>query len=213
MSVKHIAASDEIAELLRDAIISGELKPRERLIEMDLSARYNVSRTPIREAIRNLEAAGLVKLIPYKGAIVADVDVAEIQSIYEVRATLEGMATRLATPNMTPQLLDALERLVGDMERSAEAEQATEFTRYNDEFHQTIYKHSGNKVLAGIIDDLLDRSVIFRRAASRSRQNIANSNRDHREMLEAMRRGDARRAQEVAERHVRLFLRRELAAK
>ena len=96
MSVKHIAASDEIAELLRDAIISGELKPRERLIEMDLSARYNVSRTPIREAIRNLEAAGLVKLIPYKGAIVADVDVAEIQSIYEVRATLEGMATSVA---------------------------------------------------------------------------------------------------------------------
>lgn len=211
MSVKHIAAGDEIAELLREAIISGELKPRERLIEMDLSARYNVSRTPIREAIRNLEAAGLVTVIPYKGAIVSDVNVEEIQSIYEVRAALEGLATCLATPHMTPRILDKLEGLIRDMERSAEAEQATEFTRCNDEFHKTIYSHSGNQVLTGIIDDLLDRSVVFRRAASRSRRNIANSNRAHRELLEAMGRGDAELAQQVAERHVRLFLRRELA--
>ena len=210
MSGKHIAASDEIAELLRDAIISGELKPRERLIEMDLSARYNVSRTPIREAIRNLEAAGLVTVIPYKGAIVSDVDVEEIHAIYEVRATLEGMATRLATPNMTPELLDELDRLIREMERSAEAEQATEFTRLNDAFHKSIFNRCGNKVLAGIIDDLLDRSVIFRRAASRSRRNIVNTIQTHREILEAMRRGDAALAQQVAERHVRLFLTREL---
>ena len=119
MGRRPMAAGDEIAELLRDAIISGEYKPRERLIEAELSQRYNVSRTPVREAIRNLAAAGLVTVEPYKGAVVADLDVDEIREIYTVRVALEGLATRLAAARVPEEALQQLAALEEELDNVA----------------------------------------------------------------------------------------------
>ena len=83
--------SEEIAETLRDEIIAGVYKPRQRLIEEELSDRFFVSRTPIREALKELESAGLIAIEPYKGAFVADRNPSEIRDIYELRSVLEGV--------------------------------------------------------------------------------------------------------------------------
>ena len=88
--------SEEIAETLRDEIVAGIYKPRERLIEEELSEKFFVSRTPIREALKQLESAGLVKIEPYRGAFVAEVDLEEIRNIYELRCILESFVAGLA---------------------------------------------------------------------------------------------------------------------
>lgn len=90
--------SEEIAETLRDEIIAGIYKPRERLIEEELSDRFFVSRTPIREALKQLESAGLVTIEPYKGAFIADKDPNEIRDIYELRCVLEAFCHRTRRP-------------------------------------------------------------------------------------------------------------------
>ena len=82
--------SEEIAQTLRDEIIAGVYKPRERLIEEELSEKFFVSRTPIREALKQLESAGLVQIEPYKGAFISDIDLEEIRNIYDLRCVLCG---------------------------------------------------------------------------------------------------------------------------
>ena len=83
--------SEEIAQTLRDEIIAGVYKPRERLIEEELSEKFFVSRTPIREALKQLESAGLVQIEPYKGAFISDIDLEEIRNIYDLRCVLESV--------------------------------------------------------------------------------------------------------------------------
>ena len=213
MGRRPMAAGDEIAELLRDAIISGEYKPRERLIEAELSQRYNVSRTPVREAIRNLAAAGLVTVEPYKGAVVADIDVDEIREIYTVRVALEGLATRLAATRVPEEALQQLAALEGELERYAREGNAHAFGNVNETFHHKLYSYCGNRVLIEMIDDLLERSALFRRSSwNSSARNTQRVIQGHRAMLEAVAARDAEAAQAAAEAHIRLFLSQSLNA-
>ena len=107
--------SEEIAETLRDEIIAGIYKPKQRLIEEELSEKFFVSRTPIREALKQLEAAGLVTIEPYKGAFISDVDLEEIRNIYELRCVLEAFVTAQSVEHINPetvaQLRGCLERM------------------------------------------------------------------------------------------------------
>lgn len=207
MRKKDVATRDEITELLRDAIFSGELKPRERLVEAELSERYMVSRTPIREAIHNLAAVGLVHLEPYKGAIVADVDVNSIREIYVVRIGLEGLATQLAVPNIPDSVLEQLQQLHGQMAYYMEENDHLRFGDCNEEFHSLIYAHCGNRTLINMIDDLLKRSQVFRRSSWRSDRNMQSTLSGHQEILDGLLARDAERARRAVESHIKIYLR------
>jgi len=206
MGKKPMASGDEITEILRDAIVSGEYKPRERLIETELSERYKVSRTPIREAIHNLAAVGLVKLEPYKGAIVADVDAKAIKEIYEVRINLEGLATQLAVSRFPDSAIDRMRELCEQMEQCAEEKDYLTFGDCNEAFHHVIYEYCGNETLIGIIDDLLRRSRIFRHSAWRSGRNLRKTIQGHRDMLKAILARDVEKAKQATEQHIRIYL-------
>ena len=104
-SINSLRVSKEIEE----AILSGRFKPRERLIEMDLISRFGVSRTVIREALKKLEAKGLIRTTPYRGAVVADLTVEEIEEIYFVRAELEKIAARLVLEHITQSEVQVFE--------------------------------------------------------------------------------------------------------
>ena len=207
MRKKDVAIRDEITELLRDAIFSGELKPRERLVEAELSERYMVSRTPIREAIHNLAAVGLVQLEPYKGAIVADVDVNAVREIYVVRIALEGLATQLAVPLIPDSVFEQLQQLHEQMAHYMEENDLLRFGDCNEEFHSLIYSYCGNKTLKGMIDDLLKRSQVFRRSAWRSDRNLHSTLSGHQKILDALRARDAEKARRAVESHIKIFLR------
>src|SRR4030067_2483147 len=97
-SINSIRVTKEIEE----ALLSGQFKPRERLVEMDLISRFVVSRTVIREALKRLEAKGLIRTTPYRGAVVADLTVEEIEEIYFIRAELEKIAARLVSKTIPP---------------------------------------------------------------------------------------------------------------
>jgi DNA-binding GntR family transcriptional regulator len=213
MEPKNIKISQEIAEQLRDAIVSGEYKPRERLIEMELSRRYNVSRTPIREAIKELESAGLVKVEPYHGAAVSDIDIDEIRSIYEVRSVLEGFAAFLATPNVTPEILDKMRESLKNMENYAKRDEKTCFGEENERFHRLIYGNCGNQVMINIIEDLLKRTMAFRRMSWHSPRNLKVATKGHRDIYNAIESGDAAKAQALSIHHIRLYLTDKLIAK
>jgi DNA-binding GntR family transcriptional regulator len=158
--------ADEIAYRLQASILDGEYPPGTRLNQDELCTRFGVSRTPVREALRKLQAQNLVELVPNKGATVRVPTRHELDEVYAVRAELEGFAALLAAGQMTPAAIERLRKLQGDVSAEIElleanrldaAEEAafnSRVTRANELFHAEIYRAAGNDRLATIINDL-----------------------------------------------------------
>lgn len=198
--------SDEVTEKLRDAILSGEYFPNERLVEDDLAIKFQTSRTPVRQAIRSLANVGLIKIMPNKGAVVAEIDVEEIKDIYVVRANLEGLASKLAAKNIPDEVIPNMEEMIKEMESSIIKGDKNSFEKWNMEFHTTIYRYCQNKLLSGMIRDLLDRSVLFRRSSWESQRHLKLVMKSHRELLNAIIERDVDKAQRITEEHTKLFI-------
>ena len=107
---EYLPLRDVVFQTLRQAILRGELKPGERLMEIHLAQKLGVSRTPVREAIRKLELEGLVLMIPRKGAIVAEITVQDLEDVLEVRMALEELAVKIACKRITQEQLEEIKR-------------------------------------------------------------------------------------------------------
>jgi DNA-binding GntR family transcriptional regulator len=143
--------SDEVYFQLRKWIISGEFRPNERLVEVDLAERLGVSRTPIRESMQRLAAGGLV-INRRRGWIVREHTVDEIRDAYEVRAGLEGIAARLAAERVTPIQMRRIERLYARTRAAAISTTSRhELVEANEEFHSAVYEAAGNPRLSETI--------------------------------------------------------------
>ena len=160
--------SEEIAQTLRDEIIAGVYKPRERLIEEELSEKFFVSRTPIREALKQLESAGLVQIEPYKGAFISDIDLEEIRNIYDLRCVLESFVVGLAVESITADIISQLRSCVMRMENCVEVGDAVGFAAEDDKFHSLIFMRCPNKVAVRYVKQLLDLTASFRRLSWRT---------------------------------------------
>lgn len=191
-----------VLEAIRDAIINGTLKPRERLMEIQLAEELGVSRTPIREALRKLELEGFIVMIPRKGAFVADMTFKDIADIFEIRAALEGLAAGLAAERITDEELEKMERHLvekadaiarGDMERLVEVD---------TEFHESIYKASRNDRLQGIINNLREQIQRFRATSLAYPGRMKQSLDEHRAIVEAIHARDAALARQVTQEHI-----------
>ncbi len=191
-----------VLEAIRDAIINGTLKPRERLMEIQMAEELGVSRTPIREALRKLELEGFIVMIPRKGAFVADMTFKDIADIFEIRAALEGLAAALAAERITDEELEKMERHLvekadaiarGDMERLVEVD---------TEFHESIYKASRNDRLQGIINNLREQIQRFRATSLAYPGRMKQSLDEHRAIVEAIHARDAALARQVTQEHI-----------
>ena len=202
--------SEEIAETLRDEIIAGIYKPRERLIEEELSDRFFVSRTPIREALKQLESAGLVTIEPYKGAFIADKDLNEIRDIYELRCVLEALTTELAVPHVTTDIINQMQQALDRMEAYIDANEKMGFARENERFHNLILAQCPNKVAVKEVNSLLEMTAAFRRLSWHTASSMRASMTGHQNILNAIRAGDAEAAGQYAARHIRLYLKENL---
>lgn len=212
------ALVDKLAADLQARVLNGDLPSGARLRQSALAAEFGVSRTPIREALRKLQAGGLVELRPNRGALVRGLSAREIRDAYEVRAELEALAAELAATRIRHDQLDRLHsvqerfreglaRTVAARERGrgGGAEQADTWGRANDEFHQVIQQAAGNVVLAGTLAQLhqsfprdLSR-IVLAESTPALRANV----REHEAIMDALKERDAARARELMREHVR----------
>ncbi len=194
---------DVIFETLRRSIISGDIKPGERLMEVSLAEQMGVSRTPVREAIRRLEAEGLVTMIPRKGTHVSELSVKDIMDVLEVRTVLDQLATSLAAKHMQPAQVKALEIIHKQYISNVEKDNMEGAIRKDVEFHDVIYAASGNPRLVAVASSLREHVYRFRVIYMKDNLIAENVLHEHEEILEALRNAQGAKASELAERHIK----------
>ena len=182
-------------------ILSGQFKPRERLTERDLISRFGGSRTVIREALKKLEAKGLVRTIPYRGALVADLTVEEIEEIYFVRVAIEKVAAHLVIRNIRPGEIRSLKRVSREVERHLRRK-TDEMIEKDSEFHRAIFRTCRNQYLYNMIDFLRTKAHIVRYNAWSLPDRIEQSIQEHRQMIEAIEARNASQLEKLIVKHL-----------
>ena len=140
----------------------GKLKPGERLREIQLADKMGVSRTPVREAIRMLELEGLVKMVPRRGAEVANITESDLQDAFEVRNALEKLAIELACERMTSEQIDRLKANAKEFQEAANQNDAEKLARIDEEFHDIIFEATNNQRLIQLLNNLRQQFYRYR---------------------------------------------------
>lgn len=159
---QYMPLRDLVFHTLRRAIMQGNLKPGERLMEIKLANRMGVSRTPIREAIRMLELEGLVVMIPRKGAQVAKITEKDLKDVLEVRMGLEQLAVKFATQRITDQQVEELFLASRQFEAAVQADDLTDIAEADVRFHELVYQATGNKRLIQLLNNLREQMYRYR---------------------------------------------------
>ncbi|MBD5543217.1 MAG: GntR family transcriptional regulator [Lachnospiraceae bacterium] len=159
---EYLPLRDVVFKTLRQGILTGELKPGERLMEIHLANRLGVSRTPIREAIRKLELEGLVTMIPRRGAEVAQITEKNLQDVLEVRRELDAFAAKLACQRMDEEQRAELKEAAAAFEKAVETKDATVIAKADVAFHDIILKSAGNDRLSQLVNNLAEQVYRYR---------------------------------------------------
>jgi len=179
-----------IFNILKEKIISGEIKPNERLIIRNIASSLGVSETPVREALKMLEAKGLVSSIPHVGAVVTKLNLKEIKDILVIRFNLECLATKLAVDNISIEEIYKLNIKVKEMAKCIEQKDYVNFGHLNRKFHQIIYNSTKNQVLYKLIFDLWDKTERVRSVFSLDPGLMNKSHSEHIKLIEAFKSKD-----------------------
>jgi DNA-binding GntR family transcriptional regulator len=198
----HGAAGARIAAELREAILDGEHAPGARIRQEDLAGRHGASRLPVREALRLLEAEGLVTLVANTGAWVSTVSLAECEEMYQIRERVEPLLLRYTVPQLSDEAIDRLQLLADAMERSSDVEQ---FLRLDRDFHLSCYAADDTAVLGEMVLRLWNRTQHYRRAFTRMFRSEGDRSvhHEHQLLVSAIRRRDLDEAERVLAGHIR----------
>lgn len=189
-----------VAGRLRDEIQGGTLSPGTRLRQNDVARRFGVSTTPVREAFAQLQAEGLVRIDPHRGAVVFHPTVEDLMEFYEIREVLEGLALGQAMPHLDAASVKELDSLIEKMRRT---EDARRWMKLNDEFHLRLYEQAHRPRLSAMIENLRDASTPYIHMFVAGRPPAARANEEHQEILDACVRGDREAAEAAIRRHLR----------
>lgn len=197
---RHQTLREKILETIREAILKGTLKPGEKVAEPELAERFGISRTPIREAFRQLESEGYLTVIPRKGAVVAALSEQDVQEYYAIKSILEGYAAELAAGNLTDKELEKLEAINNRLKQLAEEGDVKTFYRVHNEFHDLFLKASGNSKLMELIQQLGMKFSRLRMASLSvdGRMNISVA--EHEKLLDAFRNHDGAAAENLVKK-------------
>lgn len=198
----HGATGAAIAATVRGEILAGVYAPGERIRQEDLAERHAASRLPVREALRMLEAEGLVNLVANTGAWVSRISMLECQEMYSMRERLEPLLLGMNVPHIPNSEADRLESLVSAMEGCTEVEA---FLRFDRDFHLSSLQSVETSVLGATVLNLWNRTQRYRRAATRLFYQVGDHSvhHDHHLIVNAIRLGDAEEAELVLARHIR----------
>lgn len=197
---KGLTKLERGAQILREAILRGDLQPGQKLKQQDLAESFGMSATPVREVLRVLEAEGLLIHDPYRGVFVADVSVEDSEEIAPIRVALEGLAIRMAVPRLTDQDIAHLEGLVDTMEQAWKEMNLPLVRRSNYNFHIFLYRASGSQILCNMIERLWPRFAtdVLWMIPNRTQRSLDQ----HRVLVQAIRNRDAEAAAAVMTEHI-----------
>lgn len=191
-----------VCETLRDAIRKGKLKPGERLMESQLAEDLGVSRIPVREAIRKLELEGYVIMMPRRGTYVANLSIRDVNEVFEIRTSLDSLASGLAAERITDEELERLQRLLVAIGGYIEENDMDKIVECDTEFHDLLYQASRNSRLVGIIFNLREQLTRFRSTSMAFPGRLKATLEEHRRIVEAIAQGDVAEARAAAEYHM-----------
>lgn len=194
--------AEELRQQLSDEIVRGALAPGSPLDETELAQRFNVSRTPVREALRQLTASGLIESRPHRGAVVAQPSIERLTGMFEAMAELEALCAGLAAERMSPVQRHALEAIHEELRVLSYDGNPERFHEVNERFHNAIYRGSQNDYIAEITLATRVRVQPFRRAQFRNLGRLAKSQAEHDRVVVAIMRGDRNGAATAMRDHI-----------
>lgn len=199
---EYLPLRDVVFQTLRQAILRGELKPGERLMEIQLANKLGVSRTPIREAIRKLELEGLVLMIPRKGAEVAEITEKSLCDVLEVREALEILAVELACEKITKGQVADLKDAAKSFEETLKSTDVTMIAEADVAFHDVIYEATDNKRLIQLLNNLREQMYRYRVEYLKKQETYPKVISEHQELIRKIEKGDKHAASEIIREHI-----------
>lgn len=189
-SLRNLSKEQEVHELLQDAIVSGQLKPGQRLICAEIGAQLGISAMPVRNALMRLEAERLVTRVPHREFVVTPYSSKEIRDLFTIRTTLDPLAASLAAERMTSTGVSELREMIERSEQHLANGDMGALESANRQFHIVLYSHAGNEQLLEVIKQLQDRGTRYRNAYYAIPDVPHHTIQEHHEILNALGRGD-----------------------
>ncbi len=187
---------------LREDILSGKYQDHEELKEVAIGEELGVSRTPVREAFRQLELEGLIQIVPNKGAYVTGITAKDVKDIYMIRSYLEGMCARLVTEKITTEQLDELEENVYLASYHASKGHMEQMAELDNRFHHILYEACDSKMLQKLLQDFHEYVMRIRKKTLSTKERGIASNEEHKQIMEAIKAGNADEAERLANLHM-----------
>ena len=199
---EYLPLRDVVFNTLRQAILRGELKPGERLMEIQLANKLGVSRTPVREAIRKLELEGLVLMVPRKGAEVAEITEKSLKDVLEVRKALEELAVQLACEKITKEDIQELEKAGEDFKKVLKSRDITEIAEADVRFHDVIYMATDNQKLISLLNNFREQMYRYRVEYLKKEEVHTQLIAEHDAIVESVAKRDKERATSIVCQHI-----------
>lgn len=202
MGDDNYSLSSRVFHTIRENILSGKYVTEEELKEKTIGEELGVSRTPVREALRQLELEGLVTIIPNKGAYVVGISQKDIRDIYEIRSRLEGLCASWAAVNITKEQLDELEENIYLSDFHSAKGNSEQVVELDNKFHEILYNASASKELRHVLLDFHHYVQRVRKITLAVPERAIDSNKEHRKIVEALKAHDAAQAEKLANVHM-----------
>jgi DNA-binding GntR family transcriptional regulator len=195
--------AEQVLQQITDAVVTGRLRPGDKMVEKRLGEQLGVSRGPVREAIRHLEQMGLVEKVPYRGTFVSRLTQSDIEELHKMRELLEGLAVRLLAERRDPQAVAKLQAILNEMRQAAIADEPSRIIALDADFHDTLIELSEHKLLREvwmIVSGRLRRFLVLRR--HRLYNTLEEAMQLHESVVGAIAAGDAQQAETKLRRHI-----------
>lgn len=197
---RHQTLREKILETIRDAILKGTLKAGEKVAEPELAEKFGISRTPIREAFRQLESEGYLTVIPRKGAVVTSLSERDVEEFYAIKSILEGYAARMAAENLTDKDIEKLEAINERLLQLADEGDVKNFFKIHNEFHDLFIRAAGNEKLRELIGQMMMRFNRLRMASLSLPGRMKISVDEHKKIIEAFKAHNGEKADNLVKK-------------
>ena len=205
---RSISLVDQIANALRDDILTGRFKGGDQLLEDSLKIKFGISRTPLREAFRILEKQGLVEILPRRGTFVKRITKQDIEENFPVRAILEGLAARLAYESLRDQDISEMEEIIEYMKKAAQRKDFIDYTKNHIAFHEIFINASGNETLIAHLHNLRMHTLWHRYTHHYYKEDFRNSLKIHQRIIDLFKEKEvpAEKIEKVVRQHIEVAL-------
>ena len=202
---EHLNLSDKIFKIIETQIVSGAIKPGERLVEIELAKNLGTSKSPVREALKKLEGEGIVRLIPRKGYLVRQIDRKSIEDFVDIMIVIEPAIARHALRRKNGVVCKEIDEILHQMARTLKAKDYEAYVALNDRFHGLFVNLTENEWFIKFFNALHKQADMLRSLSLHSRDRFSRSIEEHHAIAEAYKRGDEERLLEVVRHHILMF--------